>query len=64
MRFNINLRDVMVSTIFFVSGLTLIYLDKLVNMNTLGICGRVLFLVGILYFSGTVLGLEDVLRIG
>lgn len=64
MKFNINLKAVIVSTIFFVSGLTLIFLEKFVNMNILGICGRILFFMGILYFSGTVLGLEDILSIG
>jgi hypothetical protein len=61
MRFEINLKDVIISTMFFVGGLALIFLGKFVNMDILGICGSILFYLGILYFSGTVLGLEDIL---
>ncbi len=61
MRFEINLKDVMISTMFLVGGLALLFLEKFVNMNILGICGSILFYLGILYFSGTVLGLEDIL---
>ena len=61
MRFEINLKDVIISTMFFVGGLALIFLEKFVNMNVLGLCGGILFYLGILYFSGTVLGLEDIL---
>ena len=61
MRFEINLKDVIISTMFLVGGLALKFLEKFVNMNILGICGSILFYLGILYFSGTVLGLEDIL---
>jgi len=61
MRFEINLKDLIISTMFLVGGLALIFLEKFVNMNILGICGSILFYLGILYFSGTILGLEDVL---
>ncbi len=61
MRFEINLKDLIISTMLLVGGLALIFLEKFVNMNILGICGSILFYLGILYFSGTVLGLEDVL---
>ncbi len=61
MRFEINLKDLIISTMFLVGGLALIFLEKFVNMNILGICGSILFYLGILYFSGPILGLEDVL---
>jgi len=45
MRFNINLKDVMISVMFLVGGLALIFLDKFVNMNILGIFGSIFFWV-------------------
>ena len=60
MRFSSKVTDAVISTMFIVGGLALIFLGKLVNMDIFGFCGNILCFFGILYFFNTVLDIKDI----